>query len=251
MNAVSHLLGRLAAAEAQAHARFSATPQQFGPLLAVWAGPESPLSTAWHAGTGLPSAADWQACEDFFAAQGHGCTVHLLSHAAPELLPSLLERGYGLSYVLHAYGHDLQVLPPLGRPQITELPDAEADAWANISARGFGPEAEAVMRQVSRAAGTRRLVAWQAGQPAASAAVSLVNGVAAFFGTSTAPQFRAQGLQAALLAYRLHLAQAAGADCASVFVTPSSGSERNVQRAGFRLAGLRLTFTKPLSPAAF
>lgn len=191
-----------------------------------------------------------QACEDFFAAQGHGCTVHLLSHAAPELLPSLLERGYGLSYVLHAYGHDLQVLPPLGRPQITELPDAEADAWANISARGFGPEAEAVMRQISRAAGTRRLVAWQAGQPAASAAVSLVNGVAAFFGTSTAPQFRAQGLQAALLAYRLHLAQAAGADCASVFVTPSSGSERNVQRAGFRLAGLRLTFTKPLSPAA-
>ncbi|GAA5500577.1 hypothetical protein Dxin01_00298 [Deinococcus xinjiangensis] len=189
MNAVSHLLGRLAAAEAQAHARFSATPQQFGPLLAVWAGPESPLSTAWHAGTGLPSAADWQACEDFFAAQGHGCTVHLLSHAAPELLPSLLERGYGLSYVLHAYGHDLQVLPPLGRPQITELPDAEADAWANISARGFGPEAEAVMRQVSRAAGTRRLVAWQAGQPAASAAVSLVNGVAAFLARLLLPNF--------------------------------------------------------------
>ncbi len=31
---------------------------------------------------------------------------------------------------------------------------------------------------------------------------------------------------------------------ASVFVTPGSGSERNVVRAGFRLAGLRLTFTR-------
>ena len=89
-----------------------------------------------------------------------------------------------------------------------------------------------------------RLVAEVDGQPAGTAALSVTQGVAAFYGTSTLPEFRGRGVQAALLAARLHLAAEAGADLASVFVTPGSGSERNVRRAGFRVAGVRLTFTR-------
>ena len=64
-------------------------------------------------------------------------------------------------------------------------------------------------------------------------------------GAATAPAHRRRGVQTALLAHRLQVAAAEGADLASVFVTPGSGSERNVQRAGFRLAGMRLTFSLP------
>ena len=74
---------------------------------------------------------------------------------------------------------------------------------------------------------------------------SLVDGVAMLHGTATRPEYRGRGLQTALLAARLHAAQEEGADLATVMVTPGTGSERNVVRAGYKLAGLRLTWTRP------
>lgn len=100
------------------------------------------------------------------------------------------------------------------------------------------------MRLVAHAPGTVRLVAEVQGQPAGTAALSVTGGVAALYGTSTRPEFRGRGVQTALLAARLHRAADSGAEFASVFVTPGSGSERNVRRAGFRGAGVRLTFTR-------
>lgn len=100
------------------------------------------------------------------------------------------------------------------------------------------------MSVVAHAPGTRRFVADMAGTPAATAAFSLTSAIAAFHGTATLPQFRGRGVQSALLAHRLHRAAQTGAALASVFVTPDTGSERNVERAGFRLAGMRLTLSR-------
>jgi Acetyltransferase (GNAT) family. len=97
---------------------------------------------------------------------------------------------------------------------------------------------------VGQATGTRLFVAEVGGQEAATGAVHLQDGVAALHGTATRPAFRGHGAQTALLAWRLRGAMHAGADLATVFVTPGSPSERNVERAGFRLVGMRLTFTK-------
>ncbi|GAA5513791.1 hypothetical protein Dcar01_02538 [Deinococcus carri] len=237
-------LPRLARAEAAAHARFGLRGEiaRFGPLVAMFAGPKLPVDTAWHDGSGTPSEADLEAFETFSARHGQPATLHVLSHATPPLLPLLRARGYALGYVLHAYTHDLTRLPPPATLDIRE--EADADAWAALSARGFGPGTERIMQLVAHAPGTHRLVAWVAGQPAATAALSFQDGIAALFGTATLPEFRGQGAQTALLAARLHQAAEAGADLASVFVTPGSGSERNVRRAGFGLAGMRLTFTR-------
>jgi hypothetical protein len=68
------------------------------------------------------------------------------------------------------------------------------------------------------------------------------NGVALLFSGATLPGQRNRGVQSALLAARLHLAAQQGADFASVCVTPGSGSERNVRRAGFVQCGARLRF---------
>lgn len=237
-------LPRLARAEAAAHARFGVggAVARFGPLVAVHAGPDLPVDTAWHDGTDGLTATDLEDFETFSAQHGQPATLHVLSHAAPTLLPMVRERRYALDYVLHVHTHDLTALPPLPALIIREEPDPEV--WADLSARGFGPGTEAIMRLVAHAPGTRRLVAEVDGQPAGTAALSLTDGVTAFHGTSTRPEFRGRGVQGALLAARLHLAADSGASLGSVFVTPGSGSERNVRRAGFRVAGARLTFTR-------
>lgn len=235
-------LPRLAWAEAAAHARYGLFGEvaRFGPLVAVHAGPDLPVNTAWHDGSGAPSGADLRAFETFCAAHGQLPSLHVLSHAAPSLLPLLREWGYALSHVLHVHMHDLTVLPP--PPALDVREEADMDAWASLSAQGFGPGSEAMMRLVAHATGVYCLTAWVDEKPAASAALGMQEGVAALHGTSTLPEFRERGAQAALLAARLHLAVRLGADLASVFVTPGSGSERNVRRAGFGVAGARLTF---------
>ncbi|WP_104991653.1 GNAT family N-acetyltransferase [Deinococcus sp. NW-56] len=238
------LLPRLAHAEAAAHARYgeSGAVAHFGPLVAVHAGPDLPVNAAWHGGTEGLTEAELDGFEAFCAQHGQPATLHVLSHDAPALLPTLRARGYALDYVLHAHTHDLTALPP--PPALTVREEPGADFWADLSARGFGPGTGAIMRLVAHAAGTRRLVAEVNGQPAGTAALGVTQGVAAFYGTSTRPEFRGRGVQTALLAARLHLAAEAGADFSSVFVTPGSGSERNVRRAGFQVAGGRLTFTR-------
>ena len=100
------------------------------------------------------------------------------------------------------------------------------------------------MRRVASAAGTQLFTAQLGGQDIASGAVAITEGVAALHGTSTLPSERGKGAQMALIAQRLHYAKAEGADLATVFVTPASGSECNAERAGFRLVGARLTFTQ-------
>ncbi|GGL66655.1 hypothetical protein GCM10010840_00720 [Deinococcus aerolatus] len=238
----TQLLERLAHAEAAAHTRYGRTgaAARFGPLVAVHAGPDLPVNTAWHDGTRRPTPEELAAFEAFSVQHAQSATVHLLS-AFTTLLPLLRDRGYELDYVLHAYIHDLANLP--AQP-LTQTREEGADAWAALAAQGFGPGAEAIMSVVAHAPGTRRFVADVDGTPAATAAFSLTSAVAAFHGTATLPPFRGRGVQSALLAHRLHRAAQAGATLASVFVTPGTGSERNVERAGFRLAGMRLTLSR-------
>lgn len=234
-------LERIARAEATAHARYGVSAR-FGPLVAVYAGPGLPLNTAWHDGTHLPTPVELADFEVFSAQHGQRPTLHLLSQAAPELLPTLRLRDYTLDYVLHLYVHDLQNLP------LTPVLDAQEPTdpaeWAALSTQGFGPGSEETMKLVARAPETHLFSVKVSGEFAGTAAMSVQDGIAAFFGTSTLAGARGRGVQAALLAYRLHAAAQAGADLATVFVTPGTGSERNIERAGFKLSGLRLTFTK-------
>lgn len=233
---------QLARAEAAAHGR-GGTRADFGPLVAAHHGPGLPLNSAWHDGSAPLPEADLLAFEAFSAAHDTPATLHLLAPSVNEALPLLTARGYALTYVLHAFTHDLRDLPPA--PTLDVRRSDNPDGWAALSAQGFGPGSEAVMRVVAHLPGTGLYQAHVVGQPAGTAALSLTAGVAALFGTSTLPGRRGLGAQTALLAARPHAAHAQGAALASVFATPGSASERNIRRAGFRLTTLRLTFTGP------
>lgn len=231
---------RVAQAEAAAHADFGEACT-FGPLVATFVAAGLPLNTAWHDGTRPPTAAELEAFEAYSAAHAQPATLHLLSPAAPSTLPGLTTRGYRLDYVLHLYTHDLQRVPP---PLLGIEEASDPDAWAELSEQGFGPGSGATMRVVACAPGSRLFVARLGDDAAGSGALGIKGQVAALYGMSTRPEFRQRGVQAALLTARLRAAADAGATLATVFVTPGTGSERNIVRAGFQLSGMRLTFTR-------
>lgn len=236
-------LPRLARAEAAAHALYGAAgvAAHFGPLVAVHAGPELPINTAWHAGAGSLTDTDLRAFEAFCTGYGQAATVQVLSDTAPDLLPLFAGRGYALTGLLHVWTRALTELPE--QPQHVQE-DVPAELWADLAARAFGPGNAAIMRLNAGIPGTHRLTAQVDGTSAGVAALSVREGVAAFYSAATLPDWRQRGVQTALLAARLQLAARLGADLASVFVRPRSASERNVRRAGFGVAGARLTFTR-------
>jgi ribosomal protein S18 acetylase RimI-like enzyme len=77
----------------------------------------------------------------------------------------------------------------------------------------------------------------------AAAAGALVLGeVANLANASTLPQFRGRGLQSALIRARMAAAAAAGADLVCAGASWASQSQRNLERAGLRIASTKTTW---------
>jgi predicted acetyltransferase len=64
------------------------------------------------------------------------------------------------------------------------------------------------------------------------------------FGASTKPEFRRRGVQAAMTFERLRMAAKAGCKIAVVMTQPGSGSQRNMERQGFRVAYTKFVMVK-------
>jgi GNAT superfamily N-acetyltransferase len=79
-----------------------------------------------------------------------------------------------------------------------------------------------------------------AGRPIATGVLAIHDGVAHLAGASTIPAGRKQGAQQALLDARLRYAVEQGCDLALMGAAPGSGSQRNAERHGFRIAYTRI-----------
>ena len=80
---------------------------------------------------------------------------------------------------------------------------------------------------------------------AAAGMLDVDGDVAALFATATRPAYRRRGLQAALLDFRLRMAQERGCTLATIETEPGSASQCNVERAGFRLAYVAASLLRP------
>jgi hypothetical protein len=98
-----------------------------------------------------------------------------------------------------------------------------------------GP-AEAAVRGWFGRPGWRLYLASVGGVPAATAALTVADGVGYLANAATLPGMRGRGCQAALLARRLADATAAGCDAVASLAEFASGSQRNLERAGLRVA---------------
>ena len=234
------MLGRIECAEAEHLSLYGGEVRQIGPLRAMFAGPELPVNVACGFGSsldGLDSLLD--SVEAFYTSHGLPSRLVLYSHFGD--WETLAARGYGLLRLLHVYARPLDTLPDA--PELTVRPSPPAE-FARLSAEAFGAGSEAIMQRTAQRPQTQFFAAELDGQPVAAGAMSVFGNLALLFSTATLPAFRGRGAQTALLAARLHAAQGAGASCAAVMTTPGSASELNVVRAGFVLAGARLSMER-------
>jgi GNAT superfamily N-acetyltransferase len=118
--------------------------------------------------------------------------------------------------------------------------------WAQTSAKGWielTEFADMILEIVSISAmkaGACSFLAEIEGQPIATGAMFIHDGVALLAGASTIPEWRRRGAQLALLESRLSYAAEKGCDLAMMCASPGSASQRNAERQGFRIAYTRV-----------
>jgi len=232
-----------------------------GGATCAWFAPESVLSHVF--GLGLAddaTEADLDAIEAFYRSKGDArVQVELCPFARKRTLDRLGARGYratGFEQVMacrvgaRAPGPDPN--PRLEVRRVDPESETALAEWARVAGEGFFspdrvPRAlEGVFELTPHLPGTTVFLALVDGVPAAAAGVTVQHGVAALFGGATLPAFRRSGAHGALLAERLDLAARAGAEWATAGALPGSGSQRNMERRGFRVAYTRPVLGKTL-----
>ena len=264
------LAQRLERAEALANARFVEARARVEPssgacwievagARAMFDGPASPATQTFALGIAqLPSSAELDRIEAFFTQRG-APVYHEVSPLADEkLVPMLAARGYRpIEFTSVLY----RPIPPppatdtsgLRRDRLRNDPAvtvrlagaADAEIFARTSAAGWShagmEEFILGMGRVNAASeGASLFLAELDGAPIATAALSVAGGVAHLAGASTIPAARGRGAQFALLDRRLRHAAAQGCDIALMGALPGSGSQRNAERNGFRIAYTRI-----------
>jgi len=214
---------------------------------AIYAGYGSPLNRAVGVGLSGPvTRTDLESIEQSYAGCGAPPRVDLCPLADPSLLHLLKLGGYRLeqfySVLVRALAEDAVPVPLPAEVWISQAGPTEAELWITTVAQGFG-DAEVPAQETLdllapnfHSANGTCFFAWLDGQPAGGGAIYVHQGVAEVGSTSTRPAFRRRGVQTALLQAQLAAAREQGCDLALTVTAPGSDSQRNMERAGFRLA---------------
>ncbi len=264
------LAQRLERAEAESNRRFVEAHARVAPesraawmtdggAYAMFDGVDSPLTQTFGLGMfGPVTAAQLERIEAFFDERG-AATFHEVSPLAdPSALALLTGRGYApFEFTSVLYQPLSESVPSVSQGLRVRVAEAsEREAWARASAAGWSefPELEAFMLGFGRVAaageGTLPFVAERDGRIVATAMMVVHDGVALLAGASTIPAERGRGAQSALLSARLRMAVSRGCDIAAMGAQPGSGSQRNAERNGFRIAYTRLKWRKVACVAA-
>lgn len=225
--------------------------KEFDGTLAMFDGPHSPITQTFGLALfSAPTHESLAAIETFFTSRGAPVSHETCPIADAALLALLPERGYRpveQSTVLY------QALTESSMPAVRSdatlgarlINAGEEDRWADTGALGWSetPELTDFVRAFGnvsvRSRGTHSFIVDADGEAIASGALAMHGGIAVLAGASTRPAWRGRGAQAALLAARLRYALAAGCDVAVMAAQPGSGSQRNAERQGFRIAYTR------------
>ena len=280
------LARRLERAEALSNARFVEARARLFPesgdgwiavagAYAMFDGPSSPSTQTFGLGMfQAPTSADLDELEAFFRERGAPIFHEVSPLADAAVVPLLSERGYQpfeFTSVLYRPIDQAGVKATTPTPEDIAQASAEGVAQASRPASvrvrliekgqedlfartaaagwhesGFGDFMLEYGRVNLDTPGLRLFIADLDGQPIATGALNLCEGVAHLAGASTIPQGRKRGAQLALLDHRLRYAAAHGCDIALMGALPGSGSQRNAERHGFRIAYTRIKWKRSL-----
>lgn len=221
---------------------------------AMFDGVGSPITQTFGLGMfEAPTAGDLDRLEAFFDERGAETHHEVSPLADPALVPLLNERGYQPFEFTSVMYRPISVdaATSTASPVVRHLGGAADDheLYARVAAEGWRDLGYAdFMLEIGRVSantdGLHLFVAESEGTAIAAGAVHLRDGVAHLAGASTIPEGRRRGAQLALLEHRLQFAAANGCDIALMGASPGSGSQRNAERHGFRIAYTRVKWKR-------
>ena len=243
----------------------SLTGEVFLPVaggLASFAGIDSPVTQAFGLGLNGPvTEADMQAMEEFYRSHGSAINIETCPLADPSLLKLLNDRGYRPVEYSNVFARELTDGDSRTWPDATTKvhvrrpAEDEAESYSIVVMKSyfekpeFPPEFLGVFTSCYYAVGAFFFMAEVDGVSAGGGMMSIHKGVASLGGAGTLPEFRNRGVQKGLLLARLAEAARSGCDLAMVATSPGSGSQRNVERLGFRVVYTRIKFLRDLEQA--
>lgn len=222
---------------------------------AIFAGQDSPVSRAIGLGMSDPvSMADVEQVEEFYRSRRTIVQIDLCPLADESLKTLLNERGYQVGDFNNFWFRLLADYEAMEAPaagiSVKETEPSDADAWIHAVSGGFLEREDLTEADLEVATiffhepQTRCFLSLVDGQSAGGGAMFIHEKIAAFFSGSTLPRARGRGAQTALLHARLRAAREADCDLAVIKTLPGNTSQRNVQRAGFRLAYTKVTMKR-------
>ncbi len=228
----------------------------------VFAGLGSPIGRACGLGLdGNVSASDLDRVEEFYRSHGAPAQVDVCPLTDKTLLELLKERGYTmteLNNVLYrALSPEEQFAPSAAGIALRPAEPHESELWADTVGRGFRegepcpPDFLQMFTPLFQIPNSVMFFASLNGRLAGGAGGLTVpeRKLLALFGAATLPEFRGRGIQTAFLHERMAVAAKAGCDLAVTVTLGGSTSQRNAERAGFRVAYSKATMVKALNSA--
>jgi hypothetical protein len=222
---------------------------------AMFDGASSPLTQTFGLGLFAPMTdAEMGRLEEFFRERGAPVFHEVSPLAETALLDLLNGRGYQPVEFTSVMFRPIRTGASLAAPRneairVRAVGEDEYELWARTAARGWSEFAELAdfIEDLSRVSAARSgavsFLAELDGEPIATGALSIGEGVALLAGASTVPEGRRRGAQLALLDARLRHAAEQGCDIAMMCAAPGSASQRNAERQGFRIAYTRIKWS--------
>jgi hypothetical protein len=254
---------KLERSEARANAAFVEARAKFSPetgaewieiagAYAMFDGVESPITQTFGLGV-FDEITDKELdeIEAFFRQHGAPVFYEVSPLADASLIVLLNERGYQPIELTSVLYQEIETENRLGLPINPEIKTriieaGEEEIWAQTSADGWATEAENLSefmlnfgRISADCEGGFPFIAELEGKPISTGMLFIYDDVAILAGASTIPEGRRKGAQNALLDARLKFAKVQGCRVAMMGALPGSGSQRNAEKNGFRIAYTR------------
>ena len=242
-------------ARAEAFPDVGATWIEVAGAYALFDGVGSPVTQTFGLGISQPiTEADLDRIEEFFQSRGAEVFQEVCPLADPSVFTLFSERGYKpveFSNVLYQpISADLRLQAARNQNiEVRVIEKDEVELWAETSSEGWSEFTEVAdflrdLAKVTARLKSPRFLAELEGKPIAAGALTIAGDVALLAGASTIPSARRQGAQLALLEERLRYAARQGCTVAMMATLPGSGSQRNAERHGFRIAYTRTKWSK-------
>lgn len=229
-----------------------ATWRKIGGTFAMFDGPASPITQTFNLGMRQPvEAGHFDEMEAFYHERESPVFHEVSPLADATALTLLTARGYrpieftSVMYRPIELGTALDE-GPSGALSTRRMQPDEVAAWIDASVAGwdqYAPVADTIRALANvnaHRSDMRCYLVERDGQLVATGGLVIHEDVALLAGASTLVEARGRGAQLSLLAYRLRDAAKAGCTLAMMCALPGSGSQRNAERHGFRIAYTRI-----------